>query len=84
MAKMTFDLPDAMSEFVENQVAFGRYESASALMQALIARAQWRADVDDKLEEALDEYEKGDFTVHHSGDFQKLGEELLRQRSKVP
>lgn len=83
MAKITFELPDPMKEFIDKEVTAGRHESASAFLQALIARAQWRAGVEDKLEEALDDYEKGNYTTWTKGDFQKLGEELLRKRAKV-
>ena len=84
MAKLTIELPDSMKDFAEAQVAAGHYESVSALVQALLARAQSRVDVEDKLEEGLKDFENGNFSVWNKGDFKKLGEELLRQRAKVP
>jgi predicted aspartyl protease len=36
--------------------------------------------LEDKLEEALDAYEKGDYAVHEPGDFERLGLEILRRR----
>ena len=84
MAKISIEVPDSINEFIEREVALGRYESASKLIESVLNRAKWRADVEDKLEEALDECERGDCATWTKGDFGKLGEQTLQQRTKVP
>jgi antitoxin ParD1/3/4 len=57
MGRMNISLPEAMQQFVEEQVQRGGYASASDYVQALIQEAQVRAarhDLDAKLLEGLD------------------------------
>jgi Arc/MetJ-type ribon-helix-helix transcriptional regulator len=84
MAKLTIELPDSMRDFVEAEVAAGHYESASALIQALLERAQWRVNFEEKLEEGLRDFENGNCSVWKKGDAKRMWEELRRQRTNVP
>jgi Arc/MetJ-type ribon-helix-helix transcriptional regulator len=92
MTTVTVELPEAMKEFIDNEIAAGRYESASAFFQALVAciqqpggngvqsMIQHRAEINELLREAEDAYERGEYTVHKPGDIRRMYEEIKRQR----
>jgi antitoxin ParD1/3/4 len=72
MTTMNVSLPEAMKEFVEEQVAKGGYETASEYVRALIREAQIRAakeDLDAKLLEGL---ESGPATPMSKADWDEL------------
>ena len=83
MATVTIDISDASKEFVDREIASGRFKDTNALMQTALdqlMRTQWKENVDRKIDEALDEYERGDFTPWQDGDFEKMGREYLKQK----
>jgi antitoxin ParD1/3/4 len=53
MTTLNISLPEAMRQFVEEQVASGDYKTASHYIQELIRAAQKRAEADARLEELL-------------------------------
>lgn len=55
MATMNVSLPDAMKEWVEQQVSSGRYANASDVVRDLVRREQERADAREKLDQMVEE-----------------------------
>lgn len=72
MATMNVSLPDKMKQWVEDQVATGRYGNASDYVRDLVRRDQERADAREKLQQMVDE-------ALASGVNQRTAEELLEQ-----
>lgn len=80
MATLTVEIPDALKERIDHEVACGRYKDSSTLVQMLLEiamREQWRSEIDRKLDEALDEIERGDVVPWKKGDCAKMGREYL-------
>ena len=83
MTTLIVEITDDSKEFMEREIASGRFKDANALVQtALIQlmRTQWKEDAEKKIEEALDEYERGDFTPYQKGDCVKMGREYLKEK----
>ena len=80
MTTMTFQLPEGMKREIEQRVAAGRFSDADAYLQALIADDLRRAQINQMLREAEDEYEQGDYAEWRPGDSRRLLDEMLRQR----
>ena len=55
MATMNVSLPDAMKQWVEEQVATGRYGNSSDYVRDLVRRDQERAGAREKLQHMVDE-----------------------------
>jgi len=55
MATMNVSLPDAMKQWVEDQVQTGRYGNSSDYVRDLVRRDQERADAREKLQQMVDE-----------------------------
>ena len=55
MATMNVSLPDAMKQWVEEQVETGRYANASDVVRDLVRREQERAEARAKLDEMVDQ-----------------------------
>ncbi|MET3924090.1 type II toxin-antitoxin system ParD family antitoxin [Devosia sp. 2618] len=55
MATMNVSLPDAMKQWVEDQVATGRYGNSSDYVRDLVRRDQERAEAREKLQQMVDE-----------------------------
>ena len=55
MATMNVSLPDKMKQWVEEQVATGRYGNASDYVRDLVRRDQERAEAREKLQQMVDE-----------------------------
>ena len=72
MATMNISLPDKMKQWVEDQVATGRYGNASDYVRDLVRRDQERAEAREKLQQMVDE-------ALASGVNQRTAEELLEQ-----
>jgi Arc/MetJ-type ribon-helix-helix transcriptional regulator len=83
MPMMTFELPETLKAHVEERIAQGDFPDANAYLQSLIANDRRRAEIDKLLLEAEDAYERGEYTVHKPGDFQRMYEELKRQREQA-
>lgn len=82
MTKVTFELPETMKSQVDERVTEGEFPNTSAYLQTLIARDLQRAEIDRKLQEGLDDYERGDFSVWKKGDTQKLLDEIIARRKQ--
>ena len=83
MATVTIEITDAFKEFLDREIASGRFKDTSALVQMAIEqlmRTQWKEDCEKKIDEALDEYERGDFTPWQKGDCVKMGREYLKEK----
>jgi antitoxin ParD1/3/4 len=55
MATMNVSLPDKMKQWVEDQVATGRYGNSSDYVRDLVRRDQERAEAREKLQQMVDE-----------------------------
>ena len=55
MATMNISLPDAMKQWVEDQVQTGRYGNSSDYVRDLVRRDQERAGAREKLQQMVDE-----------------------------
>lgn len=42
--------------------------------------AQWKAEVEEKIDESLAEIDRGDFVVHKKGDCGRMGREYLKEK----
>lgn len=82
MQSMNISLPDPMKEFVDGQVAKGRYSSASEYVRELI-RADERRKAEDQLEELLLEGLRGEETAFTRQDWQAIRQEALAQVKKA-
>jgi Arc/MetJ-type ribon-helix-helix transcriptional regulator len=83
MATVTIEISNASKEFVDQQVAAGRVKDTSALVQLALdqlMRSKWKEDAERKIGEALDEYERGEFTPWQKGDCEKRGREYLHEK----
>jgi Arc/MetJ-type ribon-helix-helix transcriptional regulator len=83
MATVTIQINDASKEFMDRQIASGQFKDNSALMQEALnqlMRTQWKADADQKIDEALNEYERGEFTPWQKRDCEKMGREYLKEK----
>ena len=68
---------------MDREIATGRFKDTSTLVQMALdhlMRTQWKEDVERKIDEALDEYERGDFTPWQKGDCAKMGREYLKEK----
>lgn len=82
MKSMVIEMPEKMKEFVEQEVSQGNFQTPSALFQALVAdliRARAKKDLEQSLLDALDEYERGEYTVWKKGDTRKLAEDIIER-----
>jgi antitoxin ParD1/3/4 len=55
MATMNISLPDAMKQWVEDQVQTGRYGNSSDYVRDLVRKDQERAEAREKLQQMVDE-----------------------------
>ena len=55
MATMNVSLPDKMKQWVEDQVATGRYGNSSDYVRDLVRRDQERAEAREKLQQMVDD-----------------------------
>ena len=47
---------------------------------ATVTPEQWKEDAEQKIDEALDEHERGEFTPWQKGDCEKRGREYLQEK----
>lgn len=83
MTSISIDLPEAMNEYLEQQVHTGRFKDRSSVVQDLIAEAvrnQWRREADDKLRESLAEFERGEGVRWKKGDCERMVREYLKRK----
>jgi len=55
MATMNISLPDAMKQWVEEQVQTGRYANSSDVVRDLVRKEQERAEAREKLQQMIDD-----------------------------
>ncbi len=84
MQSMNISLPEPLKEFVDGQIASGRYSSASEYVRELI-REDEKRKAEERLEELLLEGLSGDETKLTRKDFAQIREEavaLVRKKRK--
>ena len=82
MEKMTIEMPEKMKSFVDREISAGNFQTPSALFQSLVAdliRARVKKEIEQSLQEALDEYERGECTEWTKDDFQKIKADFVRR-----
>lgn len=79
MATMNVSLPDKMKQWVEEQVATGRYGNSSDYVRDLVRRDQERAAARASLYRLLDEGFEGGFSEEQSAE--DIFEEARREMS---
>jgi len=82
MQSMNISLPEPMKEFVDAQIAKGRYSSASEYVRELI-RADEKRKAEDQLEALLLEGLVGEEAALTSDDWQMIRREALAQVMKA-
>jgi predicted transcriptional regulator len=83
MATLTVNISDALTERLDRAIAAGRAKDRDALVQTLLEAgidAKWKESVEDKIDEALADIERGDVAVHKKGDCGRLGREYLKEK----
>jgi hypothetical protein len=84
MSTLTIEISDADTiQFVQAEAAQGGFADPSGYIQALLTArklSKQKAEIEAKVLEALDEYERGECTLWQPGDSVKLAEKLLRER----
>ena len=76
MQSMNISLPDPMKEFVDGQIAKGRYSSVSEYVRELI-RSDEKRNAEDQLEALLLEGMQGEENAFSSEDWQAIRQEAL-------
>lgn len=82
MQSMNISLPDPLKQFVDGQIAKGRYSSASEYVRELI-RADEKRKAEDQLEALLLEGLHGKEAAFTRDDWQAIRQEALAQVKKV-
>ncbi|HYV38715.1 MAG TPA: hypothetical protein VE988_23725 [Gemmataceae bacterium] len=83
MVTLTVQIPDSLNSRLDHELAAGRFKDRSALVQSLLEtaiRVQWKEDAERKIDEALDEIERGDVAPWTTGDSARLGREYLQTK----
>ena len=83
MATVTIEISDASKEFMDREITAGNFKDRNALVQAALKElmhTQWKANAEQKIDEALDEIERGDVTPWQPGDFGRMGREYLAEK----
>ena len=82
MESMNISLPEPLKQFVDAQIAQGRYSSASEYVRELI-RADEKRKAEEKLEALLLEGLQGEETAFTRDDWQAIRQEAIAQVKKV-
>ncbi len=83
MATLTVKISDSLNERLDRAVAAGRAKDRDTLVQSLLEagiESQWKERVEDKIDEALADIERGDIVAHKKGDCGRLGREYLKEK----
>ena len=86
MATLTVQIPDALKERLDRELASGRFKDNSALVQVLLEaamRMQWRADAEQKIDEAIDEIQRGEVARWQKGDGARMGRGYLHEKREM-
>src|ERR1700682_1055261 len=82
MQSMNISLPDPLKEFVDGQIAQGRYSSVSEYVRELI-RADEKRKAEERLEALLLEGLRGEETIFTREDWEAIRKEALTQVKKA-
>jgi antitoxin ParD1/3/4 len=82
MQSMNISLPDPLKQFVDGQIAQGRYSSVSEYVRELI-RADEKRKAEEQLETLLLEGLRGDEVTFTREDWRAIREEALIQVKRV-
>jgi antitoxin ParD1/3/4 len=82
MQSMNISLPDPLKEFVDGQIAQGRYSSVSEYVRELI-RADEKRKAQEQLETLLLKGLEGDETAFTHDDWQAIRQEALTRVKKA-
>ena len=82
MQSMNISLPDPLKQFVDGQIAKGRYSSASEYVRELI-RADEKRKAEEQLEALLLEGLHGEDAAFTRADWQAIRQEALAQVKKA-
>jgi len=83
MATMTVEITDDLKERLDRQLASGHFKDRNVLVQMLLEvaiRMQWKEDVENKIDEALDEVEGAEVVGWKKGDCASMGREYLQEK----
>ena len=80
MATMNISLPDALREFVEEQVSEHGYAGASEYVRELVRERKARAELEEKLLAALDGEDDGEFSADF---FKEVRDGIERRKRKA-
>jgi predicted transcriptional regulator len=83
MATMTVVITDDLKERLDREMASGHFKDRNVLVQKLLEAGiclKWKEDVENKIDEALDEVERGDVAPWKKGDCAKMGREYLQEK----
>jgi antitoxin ParD1/3/4 len=90
MATLNVTIPDALKEFVDREVASGRFKDASAYVRLLIAEAMESRDIefsdeekeriDQMLLESLDSFERGEHAPVRPDEFEEVARRMVEQK----
>ena len=83
MATLTVEITDDLKERLDREVASGRFKDRNVLVQMLLEaaiRMQWKEAVENKIDEAIDEVERGEIVPWKKGDCASMGREYLQEK----
>jgi Arc/MetJ-type ribon-helix-helix transcriptional regulator len=84
MVTLAVEITDTMKKYVDRKIQSGDFRDSSAVVQALFnaaLRAEARNQIDEKLLEAVDQIERGEFAPWQPGEGRRLLQEMTRQRA---
>lgn len=84
MTRKTITIPDAMEEWVKNQINSGRYGNDSEYFRDLIRRDQERALAEQNLRRLIGEGLESGISDRSLADVQQRVEDRLRRDGKIP
>lgn len=79
---MTIEITDDLKAHLDREVASGRFKDRNILVQMLLEaaiRMQWKEDVENKIDEALNEVERGEVVPWKKGDCASMGRKYLQE-----
>jgi antitoxin ParD1/3/4 len=79
MVTMNISLPQSLKAFVDDQVAAGRYRTASAYVQSLLRRAKEKGTIEAKLVEGIEALDRGEASEMTTMDWNRLRTEYRKR-----
>lgn len=83
MATLNIELSTATQQLLDREIASGRFPDPSALIEAAVENLlihRWPDDVGRKIDEALDDVERGDVLPWKPGECAEWGKEYLASK----